>query len=267
MGSIAVTAHRLTIGRAVRPPVRPAGPRARQAARVRDNPGMSTPSKPVVPRERAARPIAAGVDIGHVHMKTADLDRIEAFYVGILGFDVVVRMPDALFISSGGYHHHLAFNTWESKGGSPPPRGTTGLYHVAIRYPTRAALGDALARLSRRRLAAQRRERPRHARGALSERSRRQRPRAVLGPARGRVAARRRGPSHVRERRARPERHGARAATSSARPKRRAKSRRAGRRGRARRRRTRGGPSASRGHSDCGRSQYSSRSLPSGSEM
>ena len=109
---------------------------------------MSTETNPVLPIERAPRPITAGVDIGHVHMKTADLDRIAAFYVGILGFDVVVRMPDALFISSGGYHHHLAFNTWESKGGSPPPRGTTGLYHVAIRYPSRAALGDALARLS-----------------------------------------------------------------------------------------------------------------------
>ena len=109
---------------------------------------MSTESTRTVPMETAARPIAAGVDIGHVHMKTADLDRIHAFYVGILGFDVVVRMPDALFISSGGYHHHLAFNTWESKGGSPPPRGTTGLYHVAIRYPTRAALGDALVRLT-----------------------------------------------------------------------------------------------------------------------
>ena len=110
-------------------------------------PSVSTGISPVVPRERSARPIAAGVDIGHVHMKTADLDRIHAFYVGILGFDVVVRMPDALFLSSGGYHHHLAFNTWESRGGSPPPRGTTGLYHVAIRYPTRAALGDALKRL------------------------------------------------------------------------------------------------------------------------
>ncbi len=115
---------------------------------VRHNRAVSTEANTVVPRERAPRPIAAGVDIGHVHMKTADLDRIAAFYVGILGFDVVVRMPDALFISSGGYHHHLAFNTWESKGGSPPPRGTTGLYHIAIRYPTRAALGDALARLS-----------------------------------------------------------------------------------------------------------------------
>jgi catechol 2,3-dioxygenase len=96
---------------------------------------------------RAERPLDPGVDIGHVHLKTADIDRVEAFYVGILGFDVVVRMPDALFISAGGYHHDLGFNTWQSKGGSPPPPTATGLYHVAIRYPTRAALADALARL------------------------------------------------------------------------------------------------------------------------
>ena len=102
----------------------------------------------LVPRERAPRPIDGGVDIGHVHMKAADLDRMYDFYVGILGFDVVVRMPDALFLSAGGYHHDLAFNTWQSKGGSPPPPGTTGLYHIAIRYPTREALGDALVRLA-----------------------------------------------------------------------------------------------------------------------
>jgi catechol 2,3-dioxygenase len=101
----------------------------------------------VVPRERSPRSIDAGVDIGHVHLKTADIDRIHDFYVDILGFDVVFRRPDALFLSAGGYHHHLGFNTWESKGGTPPPPGTTGLYHVAIRYPTRAALGDALRRL------------------------------------------------------------------------------------------------------------------------
>jgi catechol 2,3-dioxygenase len=101
----------------------------------------------IEPEERAARPIDAGVDIGHAHLKTADIDRVYDFYVGILGFDVVFRRPDALFLSAGGYHHHLAFNTWESRGGSPPPPGTTGLYHVAIRYPTRAALGDALKRL------------------------------------------------------------------------------------------------------------------------
>jgi catechol 2,3-dioxygenase len=67
--------------------------------------------------------------------------------VGILGFDVIMRMDSALFLSAGGYHHHLAFNTWESKGGTPPPVGATGLYHVAIKYPTRASLGDALIRL------------------------------------------------------------------------------------------------------------------------
>jgi catechol 2,3-dioxygenase len=104
-------------------------------------------STSVTPVERAPRPIAPGVDIGHVHLKTADIQRVHDFYVGVLGFDVIVRMPDALFLSAGGYHHHLGFNTWESAGGSPPPPGTTGLYHVAIRYPTRAALGDALRRL------------------------------------------------------------------------------------------------------------------------
>ena len=104
-------------------------------------------AKGMTPRERSARPIAAGVDIGHVHLKTADIDRVQRFYVDLLGFDVVFRRPDALFLSAGGYHHHLGFNTWESKGGSPPPPGTTGLYHVAIRYPTRGDLGDALRRL------------------------------------------------------------------------------------------------------------------------
>lgn len=101
----------------------------------------------VTPIERAPRPAAAGTDIGHVHLRTADIDRIHGFYVGILGFDVVVRMPDALFVSVGGYHHDLGFNTWQSAGGSAAPAGTTGLYHVAIRYPTRADLGDALRRL------------------------------------------------------------------------------------------------------------------------
>lgn len=83
-----------------------------------------------------------------MHLKTADIERVHRFYVEILGFDVVARLPQALFVSAGGYHHHLGFNTWESEGGSPPPRGATGLYHVAIRYPTRAALGDALRRLT-----------------------------------------------------------------------------------------------------------------------
>src|SRR5690348_94224 len=88
------------------------------------------------------------VDIGHVHLKVADLDRAIAFYRDVLGFDLMQRMGDqAAFLSAGGYHHHIGLNTWESKGGSPPPPNTTGLYHVAIRYPDRRALGDALRRL------------------------------------------------------------------------------------------------------------------------
>jgi len=88
------------------------------------------------------------VDIGHVHLKVSDIDRALAFYRDVLGFDLVVRIGDeAAFLSAGGYHHHLGLNTWESRGGSPPPPGTTGLYHVAIRYPDRATLGDALRRL------------------------------------------------------------------------------------------------------------------------
>jgi catechol 2,3-dioxygenase len=89
-----------------------------------------------------------GVDIGHVHLKVADLDRAIGFYRDVLGFDLMQQMGDqAAFLSAGGYHHHIGLNTWESKGGSPPPPGTTGLYHVAIRYPNRAALADALKRL------------------------------------------------------------------------------------------------------------------------
>ena len=113
-------------------------------AKIAGNRGLE---QGIVPRERSANPIAAGVDIGHVHLKAADLDKIRAFYVDLLGFDVVFHAPDALFIAAGGYHHTLGFNTWESKGGTPPPPGATGLYHVALRYPTRAALGDALRRL------------------------------------------------------------------------------------------------------------------------
>jgi catechol 2,3-dioxygenase len=93
-------------------------------------------------------PIDPGVDIGHVHLKVADLERALAFYQGVLGFQLTTRMgSSAAFLAAGGYHHHIALNTWESEGGSPPPPGTTGLYHLAIRYPTRAALGDALRRL------------------------------------------------------------------------------------------------------------------------
>jgi catechol 2,3-dioxygenase len=89
--------------------------------------------------------IDPGADIGHVHLKVADLDRAVAFYTEVLGFEVQARIgDDAAFLSAGGYHHHIGLNTWESKGGSPPPRGTTGLYHFAIRYPTRAALARAV---------------------------------------------------------------------------------------------------------------------------
>jgi catechol 2,3-dioxygenase len=93
-------------------------------------------------------PIHPGVRIGHVHLKVADLERALGFYRDVLGFDVTQRMGrQAAFLSAGGYHHHIGLNTWESAGGSPPPPGTTGLYHVAIVYPTRAALADALRRL------------------------------------------------------------------------------------------------------------------------
>lgn len=108
---------------------------------------MKPSYKRLRPQEKSSNPIAPGVDIGHVHLKTADIQRIHAFYVGILGFDVVARLRNAIFLSAGGYHHDLAFNTWESEGGSAPPVGTTGLYHVAIRYPSRPDLGDALLRL------------------------------------------------------------------------------------------------------------------------
>ncbi len=88
------------------------------------------------------------VDIGHVHLKVADLERAIAFYRDVLGFDLQLRYGDqAAFLSAGGYHHHIGLNTWESAGGSPPPRGTTGLYHVAIRYPDRRTLADALKRV------------------------------------------------------------------------------------------------------------------------
>jgi catechol 2,3-dioxygenase len=90
------------------------------------------------------------VDIGHVHLKVADLDRALLFYCDVLGFTLMQKIGrQAAFVSAGGYHHHIGLNVWESQGGSPPPRGTTGLYHVAIRYPDRATLGNALGRLER----------------------------------------------------------------------------------------------------------------------
>ncbi len=93
-------------------------------------------------------PIHPGVRIGHVHLKVADLERSLDFYCGVLGFQLTTRLgSQAAFIAAGGYHHHIGLNTWESLGGSPPPRGSTGLYHYAILYPTRADLADALRRL------------------------------------------------------------------------------------------------------------------------
>jgi catechol 2,3-dioxygenase len=97
---------------------------------------------------RVGQPIDPRVSIGHVHLKVADIERALAFYCGVLGFELMQRYgTQAAFVSAGGYHHHIGLNTWESRGGSPPPPGTTGLYHVAILYPTRAALADALRRL------------------------------------------------------------------------------------------------------------------------
>lgn len=99
---------------------------------------MSTPPRPIDP----------GTRIGHVHLKVADLERSLAFYTGVLGFELTTRYGrQAAFVSAGGYHHHIGLNTWDSKDGSPPPASSTGLYHFAILYPTRAALANALRRL------------------------------------------------------------------------------------------------------------------------
>jgi catechol 2,3-dioxygenase len=88
------------------------------------------------------------VDIGHVHLKVSDIDRALAFYCDVLGFELQQRFGDqAAFVSAGGYHHHIGLNTWESAGASPPPRRSTGLYHVAIRYPDRHTLADAVRRV------------------------------------------------------------------------------------------------------------------------
>lgn len=92
--------------------------------------------------------VPAGVDIGHTHLKVADLDRALEFYHGVLGFDITQRYgTQAAFVSAGGYHHHIGLNTWESRGGTAPPRGHTGLFHVAIRYPSRRDLGIAVKRV------------------------------------------------------------------------------------------------------------------------
>jgi catechol 2,3-dioxygenase len=94
------------------------------------------------------RPISQGARIGHVHLKVANIERALEFYCGVLGFELTAQFGnEAAFVSAGGYHHHIALNTWESLNGSSPPAGTTGLYHLAILYPTRAELGDALRRV------------------------------------------------------------------------------------------------------------------------
>ncbi len=102
-----------------------------------------------IPAAGSFRPIDPGTRIGHVHLKVADLKRALGFYCGILGFELTQRYGgEAAFVSAGGYHHHIGLNTWDSKGGSPPPTGTTGLYHLAILYPSRQSLADALRRLT-----------------------------------------------------------------------------------------------------------------------
>ena len=95
-----------------------------------------------------ARPVSPGARIGHVHLKVADLDRAIGFYVGVLGFGLKQKYgTQAAFVAAGDYHHHIGLNTWQSKGGNPPPPGTTGLFHLAILYPERADLADALKRI------------------------------------------------------------------------------------------------------------------------
>lgn len=95
-----------------------------------------------------SRPVTTGADLGHVHLKVADIERAIGFYHGVLGYQVRQRWGrSAAFLAAGDYHHHIGLNTWESRGGPPPAPGTTGLFHLALRYPDRAALADALRRL------------------------------------------------------------------------------------------------------------------------
>src|SRR5438105_8343463 len=152
-----------------------------------------------------ARTIDPRVDIGHVHLKVSDIDRALGFYRDVLGFDVTQRYGDeAAFVSAGGYHHHLGLNTWESRGASPPPAGTTGLYHVAIRYPDRATLGDALRRLREAGIPISG-NRPRRQRGHLPARSGWKRNRALPRPTpRGVATGARRGGRRDVQRSARP---------------------------------------------------------------
>jgi catechol 2,3-dioxygenase len=116
----------------------------------------SRPQGPIEPQQAAEHPIDPQLRVGHVHLRTADIDRVRAFYVGIMGFDVVFEARDVpgwgttgdiLFLSAGGYHHHLGFNTWKSAGGPPQPDGVTGLHHVALNFSSRAQLATTVRRL------------------------------------------------------------------------------------------------------------------------
>jgi catechol 2,3-dioxygenase len=152
---------------------------------------VSGPQGPVTPTAPAARPIDPHVRVGHVHLRTSDIARIRAFYVDVMGFDVVFEARDVpgwgttgdvLFVSAGGYHHHIGFNTWKSKGGPPQPDGVAGLHHVALLFSSRARLADAVQRIvdagvPLRQLS----DHGTHPR-RLPLRPRRQRPRARVGP-------------------------------------------------------------------------------------
>jgi catechol 2,3-dioxygenase len=110
---------------------------------------MTSRATPPIEPRLTPRPVDPGTRIGHVHLEVADLDRSLAFYCGALGFELKQRYGDqTAFVAAGGYHHHFGLNTWQSRGGKPPPPGTAGPFHVAISYPTRAALADALKRLT-----------------------------------------------------------------------------------------------------------------------
>ncbi|MFM9941604.1 MAG: VOC family protein [Hyphomicrobiaceae bacterium] len=108
---------------------------------------VNRPHSSLTPEAQAATPVHPGVRIGHVHLKVSDIDKGLAFWRDVLGFEVMQRRPGAVFLSAGGYHHHIALNTWDSAGGPPAPKAAAGLYHVAILYPTRPALGAALKRV------------------------------------------------------------------------------------------------------------------------
>jgi catechol-2,3-dioxygenase len=144
-------------------------------------------------------PMAPETRIGHVHLKVADLQRALDFYCGVLGFELTQRYgSQAAFVSAGGYDHHIGLNTWESAGGSPPPRGTTGLYHLAILYPTCAALANALRRLIAVGIRLRGCQRPRRERSPVFTRSRWERRGIVLGsPAASMAAGARRRLSDV----------------------------------------------------------------------